>query len=91
MTKSDLVDYIAEQNDITKTQAGDIVDSTFDYIIEQVASGNDVRIAGFGVFEQKQRTARKGRNPATGESMLIPSATLPKFRAYTGFKESVNQ
>lgn len=74
MNKQEFVFYVAEKNDITKTAAKEYVDMVFDTLGEVLVNGENVKIVGFGNFEQRERSARTGRNPQTGESMPIPAS-----------------
>ena len=91
MNKASLVEKVQTENDSTKAQAERVVDMIFDTIISEVSSGNEVSIAGFGIFESKKRAARMGRNPKTGEKIQIKASTSPKFRAAKAFKDQVNK
>ena len=90
MNKANLIEKIQADNDFTKAQAEQIVDSVFDSIVAEVKRGETVSIAGFGIFEAKKRAARMGRNPKTGESIQIKASTSPKFRPAKAFKDAVN-
>lgn len=90
MKKSDLVNTVAEKSDLTKAQATTAVDAMFDAIIEALAQGEDVTIAGFGTFEVRVRAARTGRNPRTGEEIQIPASKNPAFKAGKALKDAVN-
>ncbi|MCD9033269.1 HU family DNA-binding protein [Luteimonas sp. Y-2-2-4F] len=90
MKKSDLVNTVAEKSDLTKAQASTAVDAMFDAILEALAQGEDVTIAGFGTFEVRVRAARTGRNPRTGEEIQIPASKNPAFKAGKALKDAVN-
>ncbi|HET8648454.1 MAG TPA: HU family DNA-binding protein [Gemmatimonadales bacterium] len=93
MNKQELVQAVAEQNDLSKAEAGRILDSLFapkGIIGTQLKKGNKVALPGFGVFQVKNRAARKGRNPQTGEAVKIRAAKVPSFRAGAGLKGLVN-
>ena len=90
MTKKELTRKIAEEQAISQKQAAAVVDSVFDAITDAVAAGDKVSIPGFGTFEGKTRAARTGRNPRTKETVEIPAATVPSFKAGKAFKEKVN-
>jgi DNA-binding protein HU-beta len=89
ITKSDLVDKVAESIDLTKVQISKLVNTVFDTVAEIVAQGDKVSIAGFGIFEPKFRKARKGRNPQTGEEINIEASVTPVFKAGEHFKDKV--
>ena len=89
MNKKDLAEKVNEELQGTKAQAERVVDLVFDCISDTVAKGDEVSIAGFGVFESRKRAARMGRNPKTGETIQIAASNNPKFRAAKGFKDKV--
>lgn len=89
MNKAALVDKVQEVLGGTKVEAERVVDTVFDSITKSLKSGNEVSIAGFGIFEAKTRAARTARNPRTGESIKVPAMKTPKFRAAKALKEAV--
>jgi len=89
MNKGELVDEIARKADVTKKQADAVLSAALDAIMEAVANGEKVTLVGFGSFESRERKAREGRNPKTGDTMLIPETTVPAFSAGKSFKELV--
>lgn len=89
MNKGELVDKIAEKANVTKKQADSVLTAALDSIVEAVSSGEKVTLVGFGAFEPRERKAREGRNPKTGEKMQIPATTVPAFSAGKLFKEKV--
>lgn len=89
MNKGELVDVIAAQANVTKKEADDILTATVDTIMETVADGDKVALVGFGSFEPRERKARDGRNPKTGEVLKIKATTVPAFSAGKTFKEKV--
>lgn len=90
MNKAELVTEIAEQTGITKKDAEAAVKAFTDIVIEEVAGGGEVALVGFGTFKTSTRAARTGRNPQTGQTLNIPAATVPKFKAGKAFKDAVN-
>lgn len=90
MNKGELVEAIALKAEVTKKDADSILTATLETIIEAVASGNKVTLVGFGAFEPRERQAREGRNPKSGEPMMIPATTVPAFSAGKLFKERVS-
>ncbi len=98
MTKTDLIDKVAEKTGLTKKDTGEIVNASIETIMEYLSQEADkgeeerdnVQIIGFGTFEARDRESRKGRNPQTGEEISIPERTVPVFRAGKTFKEKVN-
>ena len=80
MNTTELVDAIAEANDLSKAKAKEVINSIFAAIIEAVKRGDDVVIIGFGRFAVKERSAREGRNPATGAPLQIPASKSLAFK-----------
>lgn len=94
MNKVELVAKVVEvlgEKDVkvTKKAMAEYVDTVFDVIADAVATGENVSIAGFGKFEVKERDARMGRNPQTGESIQIAASKSPRFKASSTFKAAV--
>ncbi len=93
MNKSDLVDAVADRTGMTKADAARAVDALFGPdggVIARALKKNDrVQITGFGTFEAKQRKARTGRNPRTGETIRIAATKTPSFRAGKGLKDAI--
>jgi DNA-binding protein HU-beta len=81
MNKSDLVDAVAEEVKLTKTNAGRAIDAIVKSITEAMKNGDNVRLLGFGIFTTAKRAATTGRNPRTGEIIQIPEKRIPRFRA----------
>ena len=90
MNKNDLISSVAESSGLTKADAGRAVDGVFDSIASALASGDDVRIVGFGSFSVANRAASTGRNPRTGEEIQIPASKQPKFKAGAPLKSAVH-
>ena len=89
MNKSELIKTIASKAELTNKQAGVALDATLSSIVEALKAGENASLLGFGTFEVKNRPAREGRNPATGEKVMIPAAKVPGFRAGKGLKDAV--
>ncbi len=89
MNKGELVDAVAEKANVTKKQAEAALTAVFDVIQSSVAAGDKVTLVGFGSFEARERQAREGRNPKTGEAMTIPATKVPAFSAGKLFKDKV--
>lgn len=89
MNKGELVEKIAEKASVTRKDADAILSATLAVIEEVVASGEKVTLVGFGTFEARDRQAREGRNPATGQAIKIPATKVPAFSAGKVFKEKV--
>ena len=81
MTKSEFVDQVADRAGLSKKDAGDAVDAMLETIEGALRRGSDVTFSGFGKFSVSQRSAREGRNPATGEKIQIAASRVPKFTA----------
>ena len=90
MNKANLVEKIQDDTGNTRSEAERIVETVFNTIIDEVKKGETVSIAGFGIFEARERAARTGRNPKTGETIQIKASVSPKFRAAKAFKDAVN-
>lgn len=91
MNKVELISKIAEQTGSTKKATTELVDVVFGTIADTVASGEDVKVSGFGTFTVAERAARDGRNPATGETLHIEASKAPKFKAASAFKTAVKE
>lgn len=89
MNKTELVSSVAEKTELTKKDAEKAVNALFASIEEALASGDKVQLVGFGTFEVRERAARKGRNPQTGEEIEISAAKLPAFKAGKALRDSV--
>ncbi len=90
MKKDGLVEAIMKAGNLeTKKQAQEIVEAFFDTIVKTLGRGEEVAVAGFGVFKVVKRAARMGVNPKTGEKIQIAASTKPKFRAGKFLKEAV--
>ncbi len=89
MNKSGIVDAVHVKLGGTKTQAEEAVDTMISSIVDSLKKGDEVSIAGLGIYSVKQRAARKARNPRTGEMVDVPAMRVPKFRAAKALKEAV--
>ena len=89
MNKAGIVDKVHEKLGGTKVQAEGVVDTVIDSIVSSLKKGDEVSIAGLGIFSTKMRPARQGRNPRTGESIQVPAMRVPKFRAAKALKDAV--
>ena len=90
MTRAELVATVAENSGLDRKKADKAVVETFEAIKNALIEGDKVQIIGFGTFENRSRSARKGRNPRTGEEIDIPASKLPSFKAGKALKEAVN-
>jgi DNA-binding protein HU-beta len=90
MNKGQLKDAVAEAAGLSGADAERALDAVIDTITNAVAGGDKVTIVGFGTFEPRERSARTGRNPQTGEEIQIAASTVPGFKAGAAFKQAVN-
>ncbi len=90
LTKSHLIDAIAEQNGFTKKKSTETVESILEIIKSTLASGDDVMISGFGKFCVKEKRERRGRNPATGEDMMLAPRRVVAFRCSGKLRDKIN-
>ena len=90
MHKTELVDAVAEAADLTKTQAQDVVNAIFDEITNALSRKDSVSLEGFGSFTCRDRAARTGRSPATGETIEIAASTSVGFKPGKALKDAVN-
>ena len=91
MNKSEPIDSIAASADLPKAAAGRALDSALEAITGALAKGDSVALVGFGTFGVKERAARTGRNPQTGQPIQISAATLPSFKPGKALKDAVNK
>ncbi len=89
MNKTELVQTVAERCQLSKKDAGSAVNAVFEVITESMSKGDTVQLIGFGNFEVRERAARKGRNPQTGEEIDIAATKTPAFKAGKQLKEAV--
>ncbi|ASC72565.1 DNA-binding protein HU [Halomicronema hongdechloris C2206] len=89
MNKGELVDQVAQKASVTKKEADAVITAMIDSVMEAVANGDKVTLVGFGSFERRERKEREGRNPKTGDTMVIPATRVPAFSAGKQFKEMV--
>ncbi len=89
MNKAGLIDQVAARTGQTKVAVAAAIESTMATIIEAVAQSESVTLSGFGTFEPRERKARKGRNPRTGDAVPIPATTVPSFRPGSAFRSAV--
>ncbi len=91
MNKTELIAAAAESTGLTKKDTEKVLNAAIDAITAALVHGDKVQVSGFGVFEVKERQARVGRNPQTGDSMNIAASRVPSFKAGKALKDSVNQ
>lgn len=89
MNKSDLINSVAEKSELSKKDATKSVDAVLETIMDSLKDGEKVQLIGFGTFEVRDRAARKGRNPQTGEEIQIPASKVPAFKAGKALKDIV--
>ena len=90
MNKAELIDAIASTAELTKADAGRALDATVAAIADALKKGDTVTVIGFGSFTVRERAARTGRNPKTGEEIKIAAAKNPVFKAGKALKDAVN-
>ncbi len=90
MNKSELVDAVSNAAELSKTDAARAVDGIIGAITQALKSGDQVTVVGFGTFLVRQREARAGRNPRTGETIQIKASKVPAFKAGKALKDAVN-
>jgi DNA-binding protein HU-beta len=90
MNKGDLIEVVADDAGLSKADATRAVDAVIGAVTKALKSGNDVSLVGFGTFAVKNRAARQGRNPRTGETIQIAASKVPGFKAGKALKDAVN-
>lgn len=90
MNKSQLIDKISQDADMTKASAGRALDAIIEAVSDSLKSGDTVQLVGFGTFSVRERSARTGRNPQTGKEINIPASKVPGFKAGKALKDAVN-
>ena len=90
MNKTELIEHIATNADISKAAATRALESTIDAVKKTLKKGGTVSLVGFGTFAVGKREARTGRNPRTGDPINIKAAKVPKFRAGKALKDALN-
>ena len=90
LTKAKIVDEVAERNGFTRKKAIETVEILLELIKQSLASGNDVLISGFGKFCVKKKKKRRGRNPATGNDMMLPPRKVVTFQCSGKLREKIN-
>lgn len=90
MNKSELIDAIAASADLPKAAAGRALDAMVEAVTDALKKGDQVVLVGFGTFSVKDRAARTGRNPQTGDPIQIAAARIPSFKAGKALRDAVN-
>ncbi|MDD1641390.1 MAG: HU family DNA-binding protein [Methylococcaceae bacterium] len=91
MNKSELINAIAEQANLSKADAGRSLDALIKTIETTLKAGDSIALVGFGTFAVKERAERTGRNPQTGQEITIAAAKVPSFKPGKGLKDAVNE
>jgi len=89
MTKTDLIAAVAAKSGLTKKDAEKAVSAVLETVTETLVSGEKVALVGFGTFEVRERAAREGKNPATGEAITIAASKVPAFKAGKALKDAI--
>ena len=90
MNKAELIDAVAADSDLKKSEAARALDSAIENITNALRGGDSVTLVGFGTFTVRQREARMGRNPRTGEAIQIKASKVPGFKAGKALKDALN-
>lgn len=90
MNKTELVAAIAERTEVSKKDSEKVLKAFIDVVTEELTKGEKIQLVGFGTFEVSERAAREGRNPQTGDTMVIAASKAPKFKAGKALKDAVN-
>jgi DNA-binding protein HU-beta len=89
MNKTNFINQVAKTAELSQKEAAKAVDAVFDTILEALKNGDKVQLIGFGNFEVRERAARTGRNPQTGEEIQIAAGKVPAFKAGKALKDAV--
>ncbi|WP_281883896.1 HU family DNA-binding protein [Paenibacillus sp. YYML68] len=89
MNKMDLINNIAEKSGMSKKDVESVLNSFIGEVTDALATGDKVQLIGFGTFETRKRSGRTGRNPQTGQEIVIPESNVPAFKAGNKLKEAV--
>jgi integration host factor subunit beta len=90
MTKADLVEEVSKVTELTRKDSEVIVDTLFESVIKALRTGDKLEVRGFGSFRVRQRNARVGRNPKTGEKVEVPAKRVPYFKPSKELKDLIN-
>jgi integration host factor subunit beta len=91
MTRAELVEDVARQSQLTRRQSEVIVDAVFSSILDSLRRGDKIELRGFGSFRIRQRASRSGRNPKTGEGVVVPPRKVPTFKPGKDLRELINR
>lgn len=89
MNKNELITAVSAKAELSKKDAEKAVNAVFAVVSEALAQDDKIQVVGFGTFETRQRAAKEGRNPKTGETITIPAAKVPAFKAGKGLKDAI--
>ena len=89
MNKTELIAAVAEKTDLSKKDADAAVSAVLGAITDALKAGDKIQLVGFGTFEVRNRAAKPGRNPRTGETMTVPASKVPAFKAGKALKDAV--
>ena len=89
MNKTELIAALAEKTDVSKKDADAAVSAVLGAITDALKAGDKIQLVGFGTFEVRNRAAKQGRNPRTGETMTVPASKVPAFKAGKALKDAV--
>jgi len=90
MTKADLIDEVSKVTELSRKDSEVIVETLFDSIIKALRNGDKLEVRGFGSFRIRERKARQGRNPKTGEKVSVPAKKVPYFKPSKELKDLIN-
>ena len=90
MNKTELVAAMAKETNLSKKDVEDVLKSFVDVVSKELKNGGKIQLVGFGTFEVSERAAREGRNPQTGEEMMVPACKTVKFKPAKALKDLVN-
>ena len=90
MNRTELISVMSEKSELTKVDTEKALKAFIDTVTEELKNGGKVQLVGFGTFEVTERAERNGRNPKTGEAIIIPASKSPKFKAGKALKDIVN-
>lgn len=91
MTKAELIEKVAKDNDISKALAEKVLNSVTDHVTKCLKKNDKITLTGFGTFSVSKRKARTGRNPQTGQEIKIKATRVPKFKAGKALKDTVSR
>ncbi len=90
MNKAELIATMADKTELSKKDAEKALNAFIDTVTDELKNGDRIQLIGFGTFEISERAERTGRNPQSGETMVIPASKIPKFKAGKALKDAIN-